>query len=366
MLLKYLKGYFLISVLLLAGCQNVPNQPSPTSKRTETKMPSTPDKTYTPLVPTQDVTKTSTIEPTRTLQASNMSFANMKSGKYILIEADDQYGNDNLYVLTVNGEVEQKILIDHGVWSTSNDGKQIYFLSFTNEKETQQAKIFDVSTNRWNDINVNLPRECQSFVQSPDAQMTIFDCYDSGNDLYLLKKNSNLLEKITDCRENREECTSAPGWSPDGKWFMYYRVNQIRSGDSPYNFRGSYIFNTDCLNDNSCLKKQIGPILYYNLFWLENNKVIEYTANQTLGFHPFKDGVILPSNKGIKIDVRDDQRISLLYPSPDKQYFVYAYDNNDYTERIISVLSSSTNTSQTLMKLHPPDSFTIVGWIVVP
>ena len=164
--------------------------------------------------------------------------------------------------------------------------------------------------------------ECRKLTLSPDNQKMSLDCFDNGAyDIYLLKKNSNSFEKITNCKENHQMCSSSPGWSPDGRWFAYYREDEIGSGIREDSFKGFYIFNSDCLNDNSCMEKQIGPILDHGLQWSKNNELMSY-ADKSLRFHEFNNGVLSPTNRVVKIDVGNNPED--LYNSPDGQYFAYA------------------------------------------
>ena len=97
--------------------------------------------------------------------------------------------------------------------------------------------------------------------------------------------------------------------------------------------------------------------------WSKDNEVVVY-AEKSLRFHPFRNGVLLPSQRIVHMEVDDD----VLNPSlsPDGQYFVCNYSLKDDRLITVVVLPNKRYPVAQSIKLEIEGSSDVLGWVVVP
>jgi WD40 repeat protein len=340
---KLLTTQIVISAITV-GCQAA----------TATSLPSNPTS-----VSSSEVLTTSTaLQETSTKQIANPTpgvkenlsyLEEINSGKYLLVQTYEA-GVPYLIFINPNKKIEKKVSEDAFFWSTSNDGNKLLIMGTSSE----HARLFNLLTKTWTDLNIE--SECYEANSSPDGNIIAISCGNGSTlDIYILDVQLDSMVKITDCLEKDFYCDD-PSWSFDGEWLAYSR-NEVKSGTlSPEN--GVYVFNTNCIHDNNCMERQIGPINSdSNPTWSEENFLI-VSKDGNIQFYDVRNR---PSILVEEIMLNTTNATDI-YSSPAGMYLVYAPAGN----KIIYMAELVDNKLVNSEILLEGENITIVGWLVIP
>ncbi len=322
-------------LVLMMGCTLQPNPPTqevifPSSTANISASETLLSPTSIPATPTD---RTSINLP---------DFGNLSIGEYLLVQTNID-GDYYLCLISLDKTIVKKFPLDAFV-STSNDGRRLLII----QQSPKPSYSYDFRSKKWSELLID--RECFSASWSLDKQYIALDCVNDGVlEIYIFDTTSGSMLKVTDCLEKGHACGS-PSWSFDGNWLAYYRDDE-RSGVHP---SGVYIFNTKCIENNSCMSKQIGLIeSKSNPVWSVDNE-LSLMRNGQIQFLKLENSKL--DQKG-SFNAGLTGSTDLVY-SPDGEYLIYT--SNAVT---LKIYSRSLGVSETLF--NAKDTIRVNGWIVI-